>query len=129
MISIGCGNKMKDVGDLGETRKVGSLSITPKKVSSEPGSGENKILAISFSVKNEGGEVLGIGAGDFYIKDSKGKEHSIDGKQVNFGQDIKEKETIKGKAYFIVPDTYSTITLIYKPDKVVEAEWKNVRIP
>lgn len=128
-ISVGCSNTTKDLGDLNETRKIENLSITPKKITSEPAKGKNNSVTISFSVQNNGSEMIGVGAGDFYIKDSKGKEISIDGTQGNFGQEIQAKESIDGKAYFIVPNSSSKITVIYKPNQNVEAEWENLIIP
>ncbi len=128
-IAFGCSSQTNSKGDLGETRKIDTLSITPGKVTSKPAKGKNELITINISIENKGGDVIGVGAGDFYIKDSKGKEISIDGKHENFGQEIKSKEKINGKAYFLVTDSHSKFTLLYKPNQTVEAEWENVRMP
>lgn len=123
----GCSTKA-DKGDLNEKRTANTFEITPKELLSSPLGEDNQLVTIEIEVTNKDKGPLGIGAGDFFIRDEKGNKTKIYGQRENFGEVIEKGKSIKGKAYFKVPNSYSTFTLVYQPYETMDAEWKNLHV-
>lgn len=121
-IGVGCSSKyLKD--DTGESRKTDHFSISIEKVLSEPALKDDQLVTLNFKVENNGKTDFAIGASDFYLKDSKGKEYKINGNHPNFGDDVKKEASIEGKGFYQLPESEKTFTVVYQPFKIVEAEW------
>lgn len=123
----GCSTKAYK-GDLNEKRTANTFEITPKELLSSPLGGDNQLVTIEIEVTNKDKGPLGIGAGDFFIRDEKGNKTKIYGQRENFGEVIEKGKSIKGKAYFKVPNSDSTFTLVYQPYETIDAEWKNLHV-
>lgn len=123
----GCSTKAYK-GDLNEKRTANTFEITPVELSSSPLDGDNQLLTIKIEVTNTDKGPLGIGAGDFFIRDKEGNETKIYGQRENFGEVIEKGKSIKDKAHFKVPNSYSTFTLVYQPYKTTDAEWENLHV-
>lgn len=128
LLTTGCSIK-KNQGDLGEKRVANTFEITPKKISSSALEGENQLITIDIEITNNDKGPLGIGAGDFFIRDEKGKETNIYGQRENFGEELGKGKTLTGKAYFKVSTDYSTFSLIYQPYQTIDAQWDNLQVP
>ncbi|MEG2753941.1 MAG: DUF4352 domain-containing protein [Carnobacterium sp.] len=122
LIGSGC-SKKNEKDDRNENRQTEHFNIKVEKVLSEPAFKDNQLVTIDFSVENIGKENFAIGASDFYLKDSKGKEYKINGNHPNFGDDVPVKKTLKGQGFYQLPEKYTSFTVVYKPFKVVESEW------
>lgn len=124
---VGCSTK-EAKSDFNETRIANTFEITLKELSSSPLGKDNQLLTLEIEITNKDKGPLGIGAGDFFIRDEKGNKTKIYGQRENFGEVIEKGKSIKGKAYFKVPNSYSTFTLVYQPYETMDAEWKNLHV-
>lgn len=122
LVTVGCSSKtIKD--DTGESRQTDHFKIEVEKVISESAYMEDQLVTIDFSIKNIGKTDFAIGASDFYLKDSTGKEYQISGNHSNFGDDVKKETRLKGQGFYQLPEKETTFTVVYQPFKTVEAEW------
>lgn len=79
---------------------------------------DQSLLAVHFTIKNNGKVDYGVGAGDFYIKDSKGNKYKMYGHEDNFGDVIKPGKTLQGIGYYAIPKDATNLTVVY--DKAVD---------
>lgn len=122
LISAGCSSKDKK-DDTGEHRQTEHFSIEIEKVVGEPALKDEQLITLNFNVENSGKTDFAIGASDFYLKDSKGKEYKMNGNHPNFGDDVKKDTIIKGQGFYQLPESETTFTVVYQPFKTIEAEW------
>ncbi|WP_317914169.1 DUF4352 domain-containing protein [Carnobacterium maltaromaticum] len=122
LISSGCSGK-NEKDDRNESRQTEHFKIKVEEVVSEPAFKDNQLVTIDFNVENIGKENFAIGASDFYLKDSKGKEYKINGNHPNFGDDVPVKKTLKGQGFYQLPEKDTSFTVVYRPFEVVESEW------
>ncbi|MBC2390338.1 DUF4352 domain-containing protein [Listeria booriae] len=99
----GCGNS--ESSDLNKSFGTKAITITPTDVTREKAASDRKIiLRVKVKVKNHSKKAMGIGAGNFQLKDDNGKTYDIYGMKSNsLGQEIMPGESIKGNVYFEVP--------------------------
>ncbi|CAD5896524.1 DUF4352 domain-containing protein [Carnobacterium maltaromaticum] len=100
-------NKEKKVKDL----KMSIKSLKVKK--DESIKKDEKLVEVSIAVKNIGKEDTGVGAGDFYLVDRKGKKYEMYGNEENFGALVKASGELKGKSYYVVPKNSKNLSIVY----------------
>ncbi|MBC1332629.1 DUF4352 domain-containing protein [Listeria booriae] len=120
----GCGKEDTDIN-----KALGSeeMTVTPTKVTREKAATDRKnILKIAVKVKNNSKTEIGIGAGNFRIKDDNRKVYDSYGmKKDSLGQVVAPGETITGNIYFEVPAILEKVWLEYdvSMDREPAAEW------
>lgn len=99
----GCGNNTNS--DLNKALGTKAITITPTKVTREKAVSDRKaILQVQVKVKNNTKKAVGIGAGNFQLKDDDGHAYEMYGmKSDSLGQEVKPGDTVKGNIYFEVP--------------------------
>ncbi|MBC1797588.1 DUF4352 domain-containing protein [Listeria booriae] len=120
----GCGKEDTDIN-----KALGSeeMTVTPTKITREKAATDRKnILKIAVKVKNNSKTEIGIGAGNFRIKDDNRKVYDSYGmKKDSLGQVVAPGETITGNIYFEVPAILEKVWLEYdvSMDREPAAEW------
>lgn len=101
--------------------KVGTIKTT------ESTKKDTNMVSIAMSFVNNDNAPVGVGAADFKIK-AGDKTYTVYPQGNNFGDEFKPSETLKGNAYFELPNTITKGTLVYQPLKKEEASW-SIKIP
>lgn len=101
--------------------KIGTIKTT------ESTKKDTNMVSIDISLLNNDNAPVGVGAIDFKIK-AGGKTYTVYPQGNNFGDEFKPNETLKGKAYYELPNTIKEGTLVYQPQTKEEASWK-IQIP
>ncbi|MBC2265012.1 DUF4352 domain-containing protein [Listeria booriae] len=120
----GCGKEDTDIN-----KALGSeeMTVTPTKITREKAATDRKnILKIAVKVKNNSKTEIGIGAGNFRIKDDNRKVYDSYGmKKDSLGQVVAPGETITGNIYFEVLAILEKVWLEYdvSMDREPAAEW------
>ncbi|PLS37027.1 hypothetical protein CYV26_00825 [Carnobacterium maltaromaticum] len=84
---------------------------------------KKKIVAISMDFKNEDAQAVGIGGGDFILKEND-KKYEVISDANNIGQEIEVGKKSTGMLYFEVPEEAQKAELIYTPGDEVLAKWE-----
>lgn len=119
-----CGKEDTDIN-----KALGSeeMTVTPTKITREKAATDRKtILKITVKVKNNAKTEIGIGAGNFRIKDDNRKVYDSYGmKEDSLGQVVAPGETITGNIYFETPAILEKGWLEYdvSMDREPAAEW------
>ncbi|MES5896837.1 DUF4352 domain-containing protein [Bacillus cereus group sp. RP43] len=101
------------------------MKVTAAKiVKDETVSEQEEVVQIQFDIKNEGNEDNGIGAGDFVIKDEKGKTYEMYGREDNFGDVIPAGKSLKGNGYYRVAKDTKELKVVYSPTVQKEKDEK-----
>lgn len=120
--------KQTTANKLDEPIVVDGIELTIKQlkttiVSKNEGK-ENKLLyGFDIHGKNISGAKLGLGAIDFIVTTTDGKEHKIDDTVSNFGNEVEFDKSISGKAYFSIDKDQKVKQIQYKPIDKVLASW------
>ncbi|MBC2170636.1 DUF4352 domain-containing protein [Listeria booriae] len=121
----GCGNT--ESSDLNKALGTKAITVTPTKVTREKAASDRKvILKVQVKVKNNSKNSMGIGSGNFQLKDDNGKAYDIYGmKSDNLGQEVMPGESIKGNIYFEIPADLEKGWMNYSVylDQEPAAEW------
>lgn len=92
-------------------------------VSSGEGKENKNLYGFEINGKNISSTKSGLGAIDFVLTTSDGKEHAIDDTIVNFGNEIEPDKSITGKMYFAIDKNHKITKLSYKPEDKVLNSW------
>lgn len=84
---------------------------------------EQTVFTAHVTGKNVTGASKGLGAIDFILKTSDGKEHQVSTDLSSFGNDIDTAKTIEGDLYFTLGKNDSPKTIEYKPADKVLYSW------
>ncbi|MBC1212070.1 DUF4352 domain-containing protein [Listeria booriae] len=100
----GCGTKQDDT-DLNKALGNKEITVTPTKVTREKATSDRKaILKVVVQVKNNSKKAIGIGAGNFNLKDDDGKNYDNYGlKADSLGQELEAGKTVTGNIYYEIP--------------------------
>ncbi|WP_171002403.1 DUF4352 domain-containing protein [Listeria newyorkensis] len=124
LILAACG---KEDTDLNKALGSEEMTVTPAKITREKAATDRKtILKITVKVKNNSKTEIGIGAGNFRIKDDNRKVYDSYGmKEDSLGQVVAPGETITGNIYFETPAILEKGWLEYdvSMDREPAAEW------
>ncbi|MBC2022417.1 DUF4352 domain-containing protein [Listeria booriae] len=101
--------------------KIGTIKTT------ESTKKDINMVSIDISLLNNDNAPVGVGAIDFKIK-AGSKTYTVYPQGNNFGDEFKPNETLKGKAYYELPNTIKEGTLVYQPETKEEASWQ-IQIP
>ncbi|AQY51822.1 lipoprotein [Listeria weihenstephanensis FSL R9-0317] len=101
---VGCNGKKEDT-DLNKALGNKEVTVTPTKVTREKATSDRKeILKVVVKVKNNAKKPMGIGAGNFTLKDDNGKNYEMYGlKTDSLGQELAAGGTVSGNVYFEIP--------------------------
>ncbi|MBC1501450.1 DUF4352 domain-containing protein [Listeria weihenstephanensis] len=125
VVLVGCGNSEET--DLNKALGAKEMTVTPTKVTREKAATDRKrILKIEVKVKNNTEKPIGIGAGNFALKDADGKEYDIYGmKTDSLGQEVAAGKTITGNIYFEIPASLEKgwMNYAFQMDQEPVAEW------
>lgn len=120
--------KQASTNKLGEAIVVDGMELTLKQlktttVSKNEGKETKSLYGFEINGKNISSAKLGLGAIDFVVTTTDGKEHSIDDAVSNFGNEIEPDKTISGKAYFSIDKGQKIEKIQYKPVDKVLVSW------
>ena len=92
-----------------QNAKMKLLSIDASQAGTDD---EQKIIEISFNIKNEDSSAYGIGGGDFHLHTEK-VDYQVISDANNIGEEVGVGKESKGKLYFAVPEKLTNADLIY----------------
>ncbi|MBC2161873.1 DUF4352 domain-containing protein [Listeria booriae] len=101
-----CGGSNTQDTDLNKALGTKEITVTPTKVTREKAISDRKtVLKIEVTVKNNDKKAIGIGAGNFNLKDDDGKVYDNYGlKSDSLGQELEAGKAVTGNIYFEIPE-------------------------
>ena len=120
--------KQASANKLGKAIVVDGLELTLNQlktttVSKNEGKETKSLYGFDINGNNISTTKLGLGAIDFVVITTDGKEYRIDDTVSNFGNEIEPEKTISGKAYFAIDKEQKIEQIQYKPMDKVLASW------
>lgn len=120
--------KEVSASNLDEPIIVNGLELTIKQLKTKTmvgneGKDKKSVYGVEISGKNIGSGASGLGAIDFVVTTTDGKEHKVDDNFMNFGDEIPQDKTLSGKAYFVIDKNQKIAQLQYKPVDKVLVSW------
>ncbi|EUJ18727.1 hypothetical protein PGRAN_15367 [Listeria grandensis FSL F6-0971] len=115
LMSIALTGCNKEESDLNKALGTKEMTVTPTKITREKAASDRKsIVKVEVKVENNTTKAIGIGAGNFTLKDEDNKVYEIYGmKADSLGQEVKAKEETTGYIYFEIPASLEKAWMSY----------------
>ncbi|MBC2178379.1 DUF4352 domain-containing protein [Listeria booriae] len=113
--------------DLNQALGSKEITVTPTQITREKTASNRKnILKVEVKVKNNTAKSVGIGAGNFTLKDDNDRNYEIYGmKEDSLGQEVEANQTINGNIYFEIPKELEKgwLSYTFQINQEPSAEW------